>query len=100
MNSQNSSDSFWQHGSLSLRYPLTPILEDEYFGSDDCDAQECDETIEYHNDADDEEEEEIVTLTTKNSRHLYSVENDLLFESEGSAELFESLESKDNVLCR
>ena len=89
---------------MSLRYPLTPILEDDYFVSDDCDGLECDERIEYHNDADDEEEEEIVTLTTKTSRHLFSVENfenDLLFEAEGSAELFESLESKqENVLCR
>jgi hypothetical protein len=31
------SSSYWQE-SLSLRYPLTPILEDEYFGSDDCDV--------------------------------------------------------------
>jgi hypothetical protein len=31
------SSTYWQE-SLSLRYPLTPILEDEYFGSDDCDV--------------------------------------------------------------
>ena len=68
-------DSFWQDGSssLALRYPLTPILEDDYSGSDDCDnndVTECDEYEDvtecdafYHNDADDEEEDENVTVT-------------------------------------
>ena len=95
-----SLDSFWQDGSssLALRYPLTPILEDEYYGEcDDCDVTECDEL--YHHDADDEEEEEIVTLTTK--RHIVFKSESLKdpyehFEADGSGDLFASLESRDH----
>ncbi len=98
----NSLDTFWQGGSssLALRYPLTPILEDEYFGEcDECDVTECDEL--YHHDADDEEEEEIVTLTST-KRHLVYKSETLMkdpfehFEADGSGDLFASLESRDH----
>jgi hypothetical protein len=96
------ASSYWQSQAapLSLRYPLTPILEDDYFGCDDCDAAECDGA--YHNDADDEDEEEIATLA---SRHLFASPSAsaaaskprLDFEDGVTEELFESLESRDSI---
>ena len=74
--------SFWQSetSSLSIRYPLTPILEDDYFGCDDADA-------------DDEDEEDLVT---QNSRQVFASRRRNSFESFEeeitSEDLFESLD--------
>jgi hypothetical protein len=67
------------------RYPLTPILEDDYFGCEDGDVVGC--------DADDEDEEDMVT---HNSRHLFASRRRRSFESLEeeitSEDLFESLD--------
>ena len=72
---------------MSIRYPLTPILEDDYFGCDDGDAVGC--------DADDEDEEDLVTLK-QNSRHIFASRRRNSFESVEeeitSEDLFESLD--------
>ena len=86
------TSSFWQAeppASLSIRYPLTPILEDDYFGCEDGDVIGC--------DADDEDEDDIMT---QSKRHLFASKclkrrpslEDTLEEEITSEDLFESLD--------